>query len=40
MLDVSEGFNGVSAIELKRGAVSVHEKGNGRVLRVPAKSFL
>jgi len=40
MLDVSEGFNGVSAVELKRGSVRVHEKGKGHVLRVPAKSFL
>jgi len=40
MLDVSEGFNGVSAVKLKRGSVRVHEKGKGHVLRVPATSFL
>jgi len=40
MLDVTEGFNGVATVELKRGSVLVREKTKRRVLRVEVKSFL
>lgn len=40
LLEVSEGFKGVAAVELERGSVLVREKQRPRVLRVPAKSFL